>query len=156
MIVVLGIFLFNQELNSGILFSLSKATIETGNGLGRVNAILENLDVWLHRPIFGGGLKNSTDVAATLGLNTSTTAALLSNFGMLMLLSVSIAQFSSIRYILNGENTFIQILFFVLFLLEINNHGFIQADWFWLFTMIGVVKKRDSFDTAMQSGKYRM
>lgn len=155
--VLLGVllFLYNTDMRSGFDSLLGKVTLTIGNGMGRLNSIVYNIRSWLLNPLFGGGLLAITAITNDLGFNTSTTGTLLSCFGIFFASVATVMQYKSTRLILKKEKAVIAWIFFIMFLLQINNHGFIQGDWFWFYTMIGVAaNKHETSDTNLQPGKY--
>ncbi len=149
------LFATNTDMRAGFDFMLSKAITTSESGVGRLMCLLLNITEWLENPLFGGGLKKTAEISSILGFNTSTTGTMLSSFGTLFAGIVTFVQFKSMSAILKNEKTIVVILFFIMFLLQINNHGLIQADWFWTFTMIGVVWEKDeASDNDLQLGEY--
>lgn len=156
-ISVLTIVLFfalQDDLNYGFSFMLSKFSLYSGNGLGRLTSVYVNMREWLNFPVFGGGLKTSSDIATWYGFNTSTTGTMFSAFGVVFAVPVTYLQIMTMGVIFKRRGVVLATIFAIVFILQINNHGLIQGDWYWFATMIGATKnKYEAFDNNMQPGK---
>ena len=152
-LIFVAVVLSNAKMITGFEFTISKATLEYGNGAERLNSFISCIVKWLEYPFTGGGLKSVVEISSFLGSNTSTTGTFLVGFGLFFAVLVCYVQFLSISRILNKESVLIKIVFFVMFILQINNHGLVQGDWLWMLTMIGVVYyKLEAYSNSLQSG----
>ena len=152
--ICVSMFLFYSGFKDGINVILSKADISNGSGAGRLQSIVNNLLQGLKSPIFGGGLAAIVEQANQLGFNTSTTGASLLGFGLPFMVFVICLQIISIYSVLPPKRVLLFICMLILFFLQINNHGLIQSDWFWIVTLLGVggVESCESFDSDLQFG----
>ncbi len=132
-------FIFSTDVvNSGVTGALSKATIERGNGKGRMDALLLNLDYWVQKPFFGNSIGVSEQIANRLGFNTTSTGAMLSCYGFLFSIAVSFLQCKSMLFFSRSKPLVVRILTILCFEIIINNHGFLQSEWYWLFSLIAL------------------
>lgn len=158
LLICVGVALFikNADLALGLDHTLTRANISEGDGAGRVNSILGNFYDGLENPIFGGGLKAIVAQTIENGSNTTTTFSMFSCFGILFSLIVTTLQIMSIKTLLVDRKKYLFVVMLVLFLLNINNHGYIQADWYWIISLycIGVNNGRiKANNNDMQLGK---
>lgn len=137
-IVSVLIFLFNSSLRRGFVLMKQKATLSTGTGAGRMMSIIGNLLQGLKTPIFGGGLASIVEQSNKIGFNTSTTGASFLGFGLFFMVFVIYLQIKSVYSVIPPKKLFLFICMAALFFFQINNHGLIQSDWFWIVTLIGV------------------
>ena len=155
-IAALGIalFFYNADFNKGLDFVLSKSSLSSGSGEGRFNSIIFNLLQGLKAPLFGGGLIAITEQAEVLGFNTSTTGASLLGFGLPFMAFLIYLQIKSICSVLPPRRILLAVIMIVLFFLQINNHGLIQSDWFWIMSLLGVggFENDESYNYSLQSG----
>ena len=132
------LFVYNTTLNNGMALIEEKATLGSGDGAGRVQSIINNYIEGLKTPIFGGGLVAITDQTFEMGYNTTTTGASFLGFGIIFMVFLIVLQIKSVLYFTNKNNIMFKVLMMVLFFLQINNHGYIQSDWFWIITLAGL------------------
>ncbi len=137
-IIVLGIVLFNGEIQRQTLAALSKLNFSGGSGEGRLRAIWLSFVTALRRPFFGGSMKTNSAIVNMLGYNTSTTGTMMVAFGVFFTGIVTVLQYKSVKTITEGAGMFMTVLFFTLYLIMINDYGLIQGDWYWYFAFIGI------------------
>lgn len=138
LLVVLAIFLLNGEIRKHIITAMDKLYLSGGSGEGRIRAIWLSFVYAMRRPFFGGSLKAANVIVTTLGFNTSTTGTMLVSFGVFFAGLVTYMQFRSVKTIAQGKGAFLTVLFFLLYLVTINDYGLIQGDWYWYFAFIGI------------------
>ena len=135
---VVVLLLSNDTVRHNIEFALRKGDLSVGSGEGRMRAIWLDFAYWIRRPFFGRSLETLNKVTNHLGFNTSTTGAMFVSFGLIFGTIVTILQYKSVKFFTHRSGLFVTILIFAVYVIMINNHGYIQCDWYWYFAFIGI------------------
>ena len=137
-IIIILIVVLLEGAQNLIDLAMSRSDLSTGSGQERIASIYYDLAYWVKRPIFGRSLKMVNVVTKYLGFNTSTTGTMLLSFGVFFGGIVTYMQYKTIRFFTLGRRWITTAVMFVVFMLAINNYSYIQNDWYWYFTFIGV------------------
>lgn len=153
-LIVVVLLLSDEKIQHNLQFAIQKGDLSAGSGEGRLRSIWLDLAYWIRRPFFGRSLMTANKVTNTLGFNTSTTGTMLVSFGLIFSGMVTFMQYQSVKFFTKNKGVIVTIIFFVLYIVSINNHGFIQCDWYWYFAFIGIcgAEKNVSTDPGIKHG----